>query len=134
MTRQSRTFKLRLSPAGMDLLIDAHCRLIRATRGLIAWGTTLQIAVECLDTAPASIVEELLATIAGAGLDGDQEHHLGAPKGLNVMAARIADDVARVSSGIPSPLLANIYIAALTYLLRVEPDQLRATYQRVRLN
>ncbi|MFD2138273.1 hypothetical protein ACFSLT_29015 [Novosphingobium resinovorum] len=94
----------------------------------------MQIAVECLDTAPASIVEELLATIAGAGLDGDQEHHLGAPKGLNMTAARIADDVARASPGIPSPLLANIYIAALMYLLRVEADQLRATYERVRLN
>jgi hypothetical protein len=34
MGRASRTFKLCLSPAGMDLLIDAHCHLNRCTRKL----------------------------------------------------------------------------------------------------
>src|SRR3546814_2749755 len=32
MGRARRSFKLRLSPAGLDVLIDSHCHLIRVTR------------------------------------------------------------------------------------------------------
>lgn len=132
MSRQSRTFKLKLSPAGMDLLIDAHCHVIRATRRLLAWGTTLQTGVDWLAEAPVPFVAQLLAGLPEAGFSGDEEHHLGAPKGLNVVAARIANEVSRASSGAPPPLLADIYIVALVHLLRTDGPQLRAVYNRTR--
>ncbi|MCW2338188.1 hypothetical protein M2337_002421 [Sphingobium sp. B2D3A] len=132
MERQSRTFKLRLSPAGMDLLIDSHCHLIRSTRCLLAWGTTLQVAVSCLDMVPANVVIDRLSSLATAGLAGTEEHHLGAPKDLNVTATRIAERVTKTVPGEAAPMLSSIYIAALQQLTRTDCDTLREAYERVR--
>lgn len=132
MMRQSRTFKLRLSPAGMDLLIDSHCHLIRSTRSLLAWGTTLQVAVSCLDLVPVAVVIERLAETALAGLSGSEEHHLGAPKGLNLTATRIAERVVRDAPNAETPTLSAIYIVALQQLTRTDCETLRATYERVK--
>jgi hypothetical protein len=132
MTRPSRTFKLRLSPAGMDLLIESHCHLIRSTRSMLAWGTTLQIAVEHLDTVPAGIVADRLQKIAAAGYAGREDYHLGAPRGVNETAARIA---ARVSPGGEShdaPTLAHVYLAALEQLVATDAAVLRTLHDRIR--
>ena len=132
MTRQSRTFKLRLSPAGMDLLIDSHVHLIRSTRALLPWGTTLQVAVDCLDAIPAPVVLERLGSLAEAGLQGDEDHYLGASKRLNQTASRIAERVGKVAPGHDAPTLASIYIAALQQLPRTDHQTLRATYDRMK--
>lgn len=134
MQRQSRTFKLRLSPAGMDLLIDSHCHLIRSTRALIAWGTTLLVAVDHLDTVPPAAVLEWLVNLPDAGLAGDLEHHLGAPKTLNLTANRIAERIALTSPDHDAPTLSNIYIVALQLLTRTDHETLRSIYTRVRLH
>jgi hypothetical protein len=134
MTRQSRTFKLRLSPAGIDLLIDSHVHLIRSTRALLAWGTTLQVAVDCLDNMPAPIVLEQLGSLAKAGLQGDEDHYLGASKSLNQTANRIAERVGKVALGRDTPTLANIYILALQQLTRTDHKTLRAAYARMKLS
>ena len=133
MERQSRTFKLRLSPAGMDLLIDSHCHLIRSTRCLLAWGTTLQVAVSCLDMVPANVVIDRLGNIASAGLTGTEEHHLGAPKDLTVMANRIAQRVVESRPGDAAPMLSLIYIAALQQLTHTDCDTVREAHDRLRL-
>ena len=132
MTRQSRTFKLRLSPAGMDLLIDSHVHLIRSTRALLAWGTTLQVAVDCLDRMPAPKVLEQLASLSKAGLQGGEDHYVGASKGLNHIATRIAERVVEVAPDRDAPTLASIYIVALHQLTRTDHKTLRATYERVK--
>lgn len=132
MQRQSRTFKLRLSPAGMDLLIDSHCHLIRSTRALVAWGTTLLVAVDYLDTVPPAVVIDQLACLPKAGLAGDLEHHLGAPKTLNLTATRIAERVAQAAPDRDPPTLSNIYIVALQLLTRTDHETLRSTYERVK--
>ena len=134
MQRQSRTFKLRLSPAGMDLLIDSHCHLIRSTRALIAWGTTLLVAVDHLDTVTPGTVIEQLAGLPDAGLAGDLEHYLGAPKTLNITATRIAERIARTAPERDPPTLSNIYIVALQLLARTDHDTLRSIYARARLH
>lgn len=130
MQRQSRTFKLRLSPAGMDLLIDSHCHLIRSTRALVAWGTTLLVAVDYLDTLPSAVVIEQLARLPKAGLSGDMEHHLGAPKTLNLTATRIAERVIQAAPERDPPTLSNIYMVALQLLTRTDHETLRSTYER----
>ena len=132
MQRQSRTFKLRLSPAGIDLLIDSHCHLIRSTRALIAWGTTLLVAVDNLDSVPPDAVIEQLGSSSNAGLAGDLEHHLGAPRTLNLTATRIAERIARTAPDREPPTLSAIYLVALQLLTRTDHDTLRAIYTRVR--
>jgi len=114
MGKVSRTFKLRLSPAGMDVLIAAHCRLIQATRQILPWGTTLHAAVTHLDSfAPAEIVVGL-DRIKAAGLCGAEVHFLGAPSTLN--------DV---------PALLQIYVLALDLLVSAEAPSLRRAYHMV---
>ncbi|WP_404337833.1 hypothetical protein AB2M62_03450 [Sphingomonas sp. MMS12-HWE2-04] len=132
MTRRSRVFKLRLSPAGMDLLISSHCHLIQSTRALLAWGTTLHVAVEHLDRAPASDLFELFEPKACAPFLGNEEHHLGALKGVNEIAARIAARVCDRSSHAASPMISIVYIVALQHLRTADPETLKAAWMAVR--
>jgi hypothetical protein len=114
----------------MDLLIDSHCHLIRSTRALVPWGTTLAVAVDCLDAAPVDLVCEHLSRVAASGLSGEEEHHLGAPKGLNDTASKIAAKVAGVAAGVRPPALSQIYLAALEQLTRTDPAKVCAAYGR----
>ncbi|WP_342251630.1 hypothetical protein [Sphingomonas sp. OTU376] len=132
MTRKSRVFKLRLSPLGKDLLVDAHCHLIRSTRALLAWGTTLQVAVGHLDAFPVDrLIAEFDASFCAACL-GPEEHHLGGPKGLNDVAAGIAARVEDASGGAVRIGISVIYIFAIQQLLRAEPELLRTALQGLR--
>lgn len=133
MGRATRTFKLRLSPAGMDVLIDSHCHLIRTTRSLIAWGTTLHVAVNHLDTIPVSAIAEALDELRVAPLSGTEEHHVGAPRRLWDVASRIA---VRIRSAMPDgeqPSLGIIYILALQQMARADHAALLAAFERVKL-
>jgi hypothetical protein len=128
MGRPSRTYRLTLSPAGMDVLIDAHCHLIRVTRCLLAWGTTLHVAVACLDRAPAEVVAGYLDRLPALRLSGNEVHFLGAPARLNEVASRIAR---RVGERAPTrvPELGHLYIIALQHALLVNADTLKATHE-----
>lgn len=132
MSRQSRSFKLRLSPQGMDLLIDAHCHLIRKTRKLIAWGTTLHVAVAHLEQVPAAALAKDLTALCVAGLSGVEEHHLGAPNQLVSQAATIVDRVRPFLPSSAAPTLGNIYLLGLQYLVKAEGSALVATFNRVK--
>jgi len=130
MSRHSRTFKLQLSPAGRDLLIDAHCHLIRSTRQLLAWGTTLQVAVANLETVPPDTIKELLGRLPAFGYTGGTRYFLGAPKGLNESAAGIAR-LLSVDGAVPT--LASIYLVALQQSLRADPHDLVTALDRAKL-
>ncbi|MCP3731324.1 hypothetical protein M9978_12890 [Sphingomonas sp. MG17] len=129
MTRQSRTFKLLLSPAGQDLLIEAHCHMIRCTRQMLAWGTTLQLAVLHLETVPPARIEDQLERLPALGLMGDHRHFVGAPKGLSESAAAIANSV---SVGGATPTISSIYLVALQQLLVADSADLRSALERAR--
>lgn len=133
MGRATRSFKLRLSPAGMDLLIDCHCHLIRATRSLIPWGTTLHVAVIHLATLAMSDTDALLDRLAAAGLFGEEEHHVGAPHHLAQLASSIAVRIGETGSRRGPPSLGMIYLLALQHLLAADTAHLLAVYERMRL-
>jgi hypothetical protein len=116
----------------MDLLIDSHCHLIRSTRALLAWGTTLYVAVGCLETAATDTVLEHLARLPEAGLSGSEEHHLGAPKALNDIVTGIAKRVAKAAPCLETPTLGHIYIIALQELILTDAETLKAAYDRTR--
>lgn len=131
MERVSRTFKLRLSPAGMDVLITAHCRLIQATRQLLPWGTTLHAALVHLDSIAPDQVLKGFDRIAAAGLRGTEVHFLGAPSTLNEVAVRIAARVLAVSPESRRPPLLQVYILALDMLASAEPRSLQLAYRKL---
>lgn len=131
MSRATRTFKLRLSPAGLDVLIASHCLLIRETRSLLAWGTTLHVAVEHLDTCSETVLANCLSQVRRAGLVGGEEHHLGAPHRMGEIAGAIAARYRLAYSDGPALTLGNLYIAALLHLSQATRLSLLAAFDRV---
>lgn len=130
MGRARRSFKLRLSSAGLDALIDSHCHLIRVTRSLIAWGTTLHVAVEYLNTMPTSaIVDQLLGSDL-ACLGGDEEHHVGASNQLWNIATSITDRVQDCTPDGRQPTLGTIYIVALLQITKADRSALLRAFDR----
>lgn len=130
MGRARRSFKLRLSSAGLDLLIDSHCHLIRVTRSLIAWGTTLHVAVEHLSTLPTSAILKHIEDADIQGLSGNEEHHVGASSGLWDVAAGIAQRLQKCVPDTRSPTMGAIYIVALLQVATVDSASLLQAYDR----
>lgn len=133
MARATRSFKLRLSPAGLDVLIAAHCYLIRETRSLLAWGTTLHVAVEHLGACSLDRVGRSLSAVEEQGLWGDGEHHLGAPHRLGDLAVEIIERYRANFDDKPVPTLGNLYIAALVQLAAGEADAICTAFRRVQI-
>lgn len=130
MGRARRSFKLRLSSAGLDVLIDSHCHLIRVTRSLMAWGTTLHVAVEHLSTLPTDTILDQLKDADIDGLSGDEEHHVGASNGLWDIAAGIMQRLRESVSEGRSPTMGSIYIVALLQVPAGDSKSLLMAYER----
>jgi len=130
MARARRSFKLRLSPAGLDVLIDSHCHVIRVTRSLIAWGTTLHVAVEHLDTFPTVDIVGKLQALELDHLGGAEEHHVGASNRLRDTATRITERVQMGSTDGRQPNLGTIYLLALLQITKADEVDLMDAYGR----
>lgn len=131
MVRATRSFKLTLSPAGIDMLIESHCHLIRATRALIAWGTTLHVAVDHLATLPAARILANLRQLDVPRYSGEHEHHVGAPHRLKSVAMAIIERVRAAAPGQSAPTLGAIYIVALHELAKADRAALLEAFGRV---
>ncbi len=130
MARSRRSFKLRLSPAGLDVLIDSHCHLIRVTRSLIAWGTTLHVGIEHLDALPTAEIINRLKVEELDCLCGGEEHHVGASNGLWDVATRISERVQHAAPGGRQPSLGTIYILALVQIPKADLIDLLSAFER----
>ncbi|MDF0490259.1 hypothetical protein PX554_19200 [Sphingomonas sp. H39-1-10] len=130
MGRARRSFKLRLSPAGLDVLIDSHCHLIRVTRSLIAWGTTLHIAIEYLNSMPTDEIIDQLSGQEVSWLGGGQEHHVGASCQLWDIATGITERIREDSPEARQPTLGTIYIVALLQVTKADQEGLLRAFDR----
>ena len=130
MSRARRSFKLRLSPAGEDILIDSHCHLIRVTRSLIAWGTTLHVAIEYLNSMPTDKIVDQLKGQELSCLGGAEEHHVGASCRRRDIATSITERVHEDSPEVRQPPLGTIYIVALMQITKAEHGALLSAFDR----
>ena len=130
MSRATRSFKLKLSQAGVDILIDSHCHLIRTTRALIAWGTTLHVAVDYLGTLPTTRILAHLGHLEVPQYSGQQEHHVGAPHRLWSVAMGIIERVKLAAPEQSTPTLGTIYILALHELLKAPVPAILEAFSR----
>ncbi|MCY1169804.1 hypothetical protein D9M73_98540 [compost metagenome] len=131
MGRARRSFKLRLSPAGLDVLIGSHCHLIRVTRSLIAWGTTLHVAVDYLSSMPTDEIIDQLSGQEVSRLGGGQEHHVGASCQLWDIATSITERIQEDLPGVRQPTLGTIYIVALLQVPKADQGALLRAFDRV---
>ncbi len=111
--------------------MDSHFQLVRCTRRLLAWGTTLHIALEHLDTLPPDLVALELDRLAEAGFSGSEAFFLGAPETMNDLATGIARRVEAIRPAKSTPTLADIYIVALRQLAAADVMAMRDSYQRI---
>jgi hypothetical protein len=112
--RVSRTFKLRLSPAGVELFLDCHYRLGRLVNELLPYGNTLYCALLHLDGLEPQAIADDLRLLKESGLLGDKVCFAGAPMSLTEVTARIVErlgpDAQRRG---PAAMNARVFIVAL---------------------
>ena len=114
-------------------LIESHCHLIRTTRTLIAWGTTLHVAVDHLATLPAPTIAKLLLSLDLPRFSGTQEHHLGASHRLWMIATDIVEQVKAAAPRSAPPTRGALYILALHELTHAtQPAILDAFHRTLR--
>jgi hypothetical protein len=125
MERMTRTFKLRVSPKGFDLLALCHHRMLVATRVLLPYGATLTAAMEHLSR--TVIDEEAMTSFTSEvnGLAGQLTVFVGAPHWVGAKAAEIS----RISDG--EIAMGDVYLIALKRLSAVSPKSLAVLHDEV---
>ncbi|WP_287004143.1 hypothetical protein [Sphingobium sp.] len=114
----------------MDVLIDSHCHLIRVTRSLIAWGTTLHVAIEYLNSMPTHEIIDQLSGQDLSWLGGEHEHHVGASCQLWDVATSITERLQEDLPDARQPTLGAIYLVALLQVPKADQGALLRAFDR----
>ena len=132
MGRVSRTFKLKLSPAGVELFLDCHCRLGHLVNELLPFGNTLYCALLLLERIDIHLVGDDLKTLKESGLDGPRVCFVGAPLSMTDVTSRIADRLGPVAQKRgPAALNSRLFIVALKQFRLASPDAIMTAYDEM---
>lgn len=132
MARSSRTYPLKMSPAGVELFLDCHYRLCRLTHQLLPYGQTLFAAVMHLSRLDAVLIMDELATLKESGLAGTRTCFVGAPCHLVEVVARISTRIAHELPGNRRSIMASqLFLVALKRFRLAAPDEMLGAYQRM---
>lgn len=129
--RSSRAYKLKLSPQGIGLFLDCHCRLTHLVNDFLPYGTTLFVAVAVLERAS---IDDLLGEVSSPELPdygGKELRFVGASPALGQATARIVDKIVGSAQLHPVPPTWKLYIAALNWLRSCEDQVLIRAYQEI---
>jgi hypothetical protein len=91
VAQRSRSYRMRLSPAGTNMFLCCHCRLAHLIGSFIPYGSTLFVAVLL---AKAGDPSELLAELGGTSIArfaGEAEHFVGASRTLAELVEQICE-------------------------------------------
>ncbi|WP_313802603.1 hypothetical protein [Sphingobium sp.] len=128
---QSRTYKLRLSKAGIDLFLRCHCRLAHLLQDFIPYGVTLMVAVAILECQEVCEVAAELDARRWHHCVGDNIRFVGASTALIDAARRVSDKLLMQQEISTSPQTGHLYIVALFSLAAAEDRQLVEAFGRV---
>lgn len=130
--RVSRTFKLKLSPAGVELFLDCHCRLGHLVNELLPSGNTLYCALLYLEQVDARIIADDLKTLKGSGLAGDRICFVGAPLSMTEVNSRITARLGQAGQmrG-PAALASRLFIVALKQFRLAPPEAILEAYDEL---
>lgn len=135
MGRPTRSFKLRVSPDGFDLIVDCHVRLVRRTRTLLPYGTVLNVAIHYLAALDVQQIAEAVSRFPRVELmSGSQCKTLfvGAPRSMMEIANEIALRLAAVMPAWQIPQRSELYLLSLHEFLEAEGDALVSTYMKIK--
>ena len=122
--KASRTYKLRLSDAGIDLFLHCHCRVAHLARDFIPYGVTLSVALAILETLEACDVAAELDTQRCRHSIGDRVRFVGSSVALVETVRRIADKLVQSGEASAPPRSGVLYAAALGSLAAAEDRQI----------
>ncbi|WP_066556771.1 hypothetical protein [Sphingobium sp. TKS] len=130
MGRPSRTYALRMSPAGVELFLDCHHRLCRLTHQLLPYGQTLFAAMMHLSRLDAVLIMDDLATFKASGLAGRRNCFVGAPSCLMDVVSRISTSIAEQLPDNRRPIMTSrLFIVALRRFRAADSDDLLRSYE-----
>lgn len=132
MGRVSRTFRLKLSPAGIELFLDCHCRLGHLVKELLPFGNTLYCALLHLDRVDPRLISDDLKTLKESGLNGDHVRFVGAPVSLSEVTSRIATRLGPASQRRgPAALNSRLFLVALKQFRLASSEAIMAAYDEM---
>ena len=132
MGRVSRTFKLKLSPAGVELFLDCHCRLGHLVNELLPFGNTLYCALLHLERVDTRIIADDLKTLKESGLAGDRVCFVGAPLSLTESTSRLAERLGPAAQRRgPAALNSRLFIVALKQFRLASPEAIITAYDEM---
>lgn len=126
--RRSRTYRLRLSSAGMELFLDCHHRLGCLVSEMLPFGTTLYCALLYLDQIDVALIIDDLRTLPRLGLVGEREHFVGAPCSLADALRRIVERVESDPADAPAALGTRLFVVALKRFRLAPTDAVLEAY------
>jgi hypothetical protein len=130
--RVSRTFKLKLSPAGVELFLDCHYRLGHLVNHLLPFGNTLYCALLHLERVDIRRIADDLKTLKESGLTGEKVCFVGAPLSLANATSRIADRLgASAQTRGPAALNSRLFIVALKQFRLASSDEILSAYDEM---
>lgn len=129
MARPSRTYTLKMSPAGVEMFLDCHYRLCRLTNEMLPYGQTLFSALLYLSRLEAVLIMDDLETLKPSGLTGSKSCFVGAPSRLVDVVSRI---VSKIGAELPgnrrSVMASHLFIVALKRFRTAASDDVLQSY------
>lgn len=120
--KASRTYKLKLSEAGIDLFLAGHCRLAHLVRDFIPYGLTLSVALTVLEMQdPCEVAAELETARCKHAL-GNNIRFVGTSPALVDSAKRVTDKLLESCEVSSPPKNVELYAAALGCLASAEDE------------
>lgn len=132
VARPTRTYMLKLSPAGVELFAECHFRLCQLTNELLPYGQTLFAAAIHLRQLNPLFIADDLATLHRSGLVGSRECFVGAPNALaeiiNAAAAQVAE---QCSDHGRSVSLTHLFVIALKRFRAATSAEVMHSYRQM---
>jgi hypothetical protein len=134
MARSNRTYKLKVSSAGFDLIVDSHARLVRETRTLLPYGTAVHAALCAMIGADPQARREAIRICPRILLGGGRcaaTLFVGASRDMASATDALLAELSLELSPEERPRKTDLYLVALHMMLTVDRADLLAAYARV---
>ena len=129
--KASRTYKLRLSPHGVDHFLACHYRLAKLVGEFIPYGATLSVAVMLLDRLAADEIAAELEDPPSNRLAGDSVHFVGCSTELVGIVQRVADRLTASDQIEGAPSAGRLYHVGLVAFGAAEDGELADAYAKL---
>ncbi len=131
-TKGSRTYKLCLSDAGFDHLLDCHRRVGLVARSLLPFGATVFVGLTIADDLAPTVLAAMLDTPACQSLVGREVRFVGFTSHLAEITERLRKRVLLEAASPKAPKINRLYVAGLSCLGSADEEAIGRAYAQLR--